>query len=172
MDPGGPSRSTVRWEAPCGDLSPPSSEDPPGIPGGTPQPVQWAGSRPISRRKLESDSGFPFPLSARRIAVSKRWAFFGDRSRCAVSIRPASSAAGISATSFERLRRTMTISWSSTTRSKTEASLSRKFVYVVSTARNPLSLYCTRFLYVSYASNPFTTFPCTSVSRKSRPWKR
>lgn len=39
------------------------------------------------------------PASDRAIAVRRRAAFFGDRSRCAVSSRLASSSAGISAMS-------------------------------------------------------------------------
>src|SRR5258708_4159439 len=61
-------------------------------------------------------------------------------------MRLASSAAGISATSlFGRRRRTITTSWSSATRSRTEASLARKSVYVVSTGTALPQLYIVQY---------------------------
>ena len=61
---------------------------------------QRCGPRPISRRSFSSGSGLPFRPTARLNAVSNRWAFFGDRSKWAVSIKPMSSSAGTMATVF------------------------------------------------------------------------
>ena len=77
-------------------------------------------------------SGFVFPRSARRSAPRRRRAFLGERSRCAVSRRPASSVAGSKATSRAPRRRTITVSCWSTTSSRTLARFSRRLVYVVS----------------------------------------
>src|SRR5271169_2060736 len=82
----------------------------------------------ISRRSFSTDSPPSAPLFARRRAASKRLAFLGERSRWAVSISPASSSAGIRATSLAPLRRTITTSWSSPTCFRNEASLSRRLV--------------------------------------------
>src|SRR5436190_1573663 len=62
----------------------------------------------------------------------RRLALRGERKRCAVSISPASSDAGISATSRAPLRRTITVSCCSTTWSSTVAKFSRRLLYVVS----------------------------------------
>jgi len=56
----------------------------------------------------------------------------GDRNRCAVSMRPASSVAGRRATSRAPRRRTITVSCWSTTRSRMLARFTRRLVYVVS----------------------------------------
>jgi hypothetical protein len=109
--------------------------------------VQRCAASPISRRSFSSGSGLPFLPIARRIAVSKRCAFLGDRKRCAVSISPANSSAGTMATFLSPLRTTITISRSSATRSRTEARLWRRLVYVVSVIFC-LYLHCTGLLYV------------------------
>src|SRR5271165_4223934 len=77
-----------------------------------------AGSSPTDRRKLSTVSRSPFPSSAQRIASNSLSAFFGERSRYAVSIRLDSSSAGRIATSRAPRRRTMTTSRSSITLSK------------------------------------------------------
>ncbi len=65
----------------------------------------------------------------------------GDRKRCAVSMRPASSVAGRRATSRAPRRRTITVSCWSTTRSRTLAKFSRRLVYVVSLGmRHPIDI--------------------------------
>ena len=59
----------------------------------------WAYPSPASRKILRTGAGLPLPPVARLRAVNNRWAFLGDRSRWAVSTNPASSPAGIRATS-------------------------------------------------------------------------
>ena len=87
-----------------------------------------------------------FARSARRTAARRRRAFRGERSRCAVSRRPASSVAGSRATSRAPRRRTITASCWSTTSSRTLTRFSRRLVYVVSLGITHPS-YCTVLLY-------------------------
>src|SRR6266851_5542004 len=110
-------------------------------------PAQRCAASPISRRSFSSGSGLPLRPTARCNAVSNRCAFFGDRSRCAVSISPANSSAGTMATFLSPLRTTITTSRSLATRSSTEARLWRRLVYVVS-IKSYLTFNCTGSLYV------------------------
>ena len=79
-------------------------------PSGRPRHVWRYGPLTISRLSSRRLVGCTLPLSARRKAESNRRAFRGDRRRCAVSINPANSVAGMSATSRAPLRRTITTS--------------------------------------------------------------
>ena len=89
------------------------------------------GASPSPSRRLAMVSGCSVRARARLRAVSRRVAFFGDRSRWAVSMRLESSSAATSATSSAPRRVMMTVSRSWVTRSHRRAKFARASVYVV-----------------------------------------
>ena len=119
----------------CGRHSPANR---PGIPAERLQFEHLSVSPGLSRQRRAALAGLTVLFSARRSAVSNRRAFRGYRTRRAVSINPPGSSAGRSATSLDPVRRTITVSLSSTTR------FARWLVYVVSRA---IVNYCAGFLY-------------------------
>src|SRR5690348_3543819 len=93
-----------------------------------PVPRYFFCSSPTSLRRVVTDFPLGFLDFARFIAVSKRSAFFGDRSKWRVSSSPDNSSAEMSATSWRPLRLMITMRRFSVTSSQSLARLARAAV--------------------------------------------